>query len=145
MPQVLSNLGYDHFGDPDNFNGYLFVPVQTPHKYRDKNDNPVSEDDSSRVGEERRKFPVIAVFDENTLEFIDCDTLNNRSQGGWVTINPITKELYTSVSTITSQKPIDRYSINWSKLQLEGKLELNREGPFHINYNALPMTGQKRV
>lgn len=145
MPKILSNLGYDHFGDPDNFNGYLFVPVQTPPKYRDKNDNPVSNRlDPRRVGEKRRKYPVIAVFDENTLEFINYYKLNNRGQGGWVTINPITKELYTSESTITREKPIVRYSIKWNKLRLDNKLELEAAGPFHINYNALPNDWPKR-
>ena len=155
MPKVLSNLGYDHFGDPDNFNGYLFVPVQTPPLHRDKNDNPVH---STAVGnktcpvgddKKKRRFPVIAVFDENTLEFINYYKLSGRSEGGWVTINPITKELYTSVPTITRDKPIVRYSINWNTLhkkvkETSGELKFTRQGPFHINYNALPNDWPKR-
>ncbi|MBT8299008.1 MAG: hypothetical protein KJO52_11810 [Maribacter sp.] len=151
MPKVLSDKEYDHFGDPDNFNGYLFVPVQTPSKYRDENDNPVSNTKLpeavllDRYGKKRRRYPaVIAIFDENTLEFIDYYELNSKSEGGWVTINPITKELYTSESIVTREKPIVRYSINWDKLRLNNKLELKKEGAFHINYNALPNVWPKR-
>jgi len=151
MPQFLSNLGYNHFGDPDNFNGYLFVPVQTPEEFRDENDNPHYASTATadiillnRYGKKRRRYPVIAVFDENTLVFIDCFKLNNRGEGGWVTINPITNELYTSVSTITRDKPIVRYSINWDKLRRNRKLELKKEGPFHINYDDLPNEWPKR-
>ena len=58
MPSQLKRLGYDHFGDPDQYEGFLFVPGEHPDK-------------GSR--------PRIAVFSTVDLRFLSSFRLSDNS------------------------------------------------------------------
>lgn len=73
MPTVLANQGYDHFGDPDEHGGFVYVPVERH--------------DKTLPG-------VIAQFDPS-LVFRGYATLVH-NDAPWVAIDPTTGLLYSS-------------------------------------------------
>lgn len=67
---------YDHLGDPDYFNGHLFVPVEKT--------------DGSKTAR-------IACFDAESLEFIDSALLTEQEEKApWCAVNPADGLLYSS-------------------------------------------------
>lgn len=111
----LKNNGYNNFGDPDNFEGFMFVPVRG-----------------------NNKNPVIAAFKEDNLAFVDYYEIKN-IEAEWCAINPITKELYTSDANINSSQPISVYQINWDKLKNSNDLELNETDSYSLS-KSVPYT-----
>src|SRR5262249_25794990 len=98
MPSDLSRRGYDHFGDLDQRDGFLFVPVTGT-------DLP----------------PQIAVFSTG-LDFLSSARIE--IGGGWVAIRPGSKTLWVSDSDINENNPIHEYKINWDSLRRDGTLVL---------------------
>jgi hypothetical protein len=86
IPSELSNLGYDHMGDPDAFGLFVFVPLE-------------SQSSPSNT-------PIVAAFLASDLSFRGWNYLNGASpdssgngHAGWVSIHPTggsTGTLYTS-------------------------------------------------
>ena len=72
IPPELRDQGYNHFGDLDCYNGYLFVPI-----------------------EGGSLKPVLAVFRAEDLGYMNCATLLD-DKSAWCAINPINGWLYTS-------------------------------------------------
>ncbi|MCB9689317.1 MAG: hypothetical protein H6738_09680 [Alphaproteobacteria bacterium] len=73
MPSVLASQGYDHFGDPDEHGGFIYVPVEKRSK----------------------TLPgVIAQFDLS-MNFRGYATLSD-NDAPWVAVDPTTGLLYTS-------------------------------------------------
>jgi hypothetical protein len=107
LPQHLKDVGYQHFGDIDQFKGMLFVPV-------DGGGNA----------------PLIAVYNTSDLSFLAAHPLY-RSRGvnvGWVAINPSTEELYTSDGDINATQGVHIYTIHFdSILRGESFLTFNRQ------------------
>jgi hypothetical protein len=97
IPQELGDKGYNHFGDLDYYNGYLFIPVE------DSNGN---------------REPRIAVFRASDLTCVGSTALWNQTGAGWCAINPMDGLLYASNSDITPYSPVHRYQIIESQLGL---------------------------
>ena len=112
MPSVLANKGYNHFGDPDNWEGFIFIPI---------------EDEAAKLE------PVIGVFKESDLKFIGYQLLKGKSRSGWCAIHPITKNLYTSHHEITAKRPIDVYQIDWSALKRTARFKLKFKQTFPLS------------
>ena len=89
--------GYNHFGDPDVYEGKLYVPVE-----KEKSD----------------WTPRIAVFDTRTLSFIDSYPLKpgngfKQTHAGWCAIDPLTGYLYTSNNGIGAHNPLFVYRVRF--------------------------------
>lgn len=93
MPASLAALGYDHFGDPDEHNGFIYVPVEQ---------GPVG---------------AIAQFDTN-LNFIGSANLYDTTKAPWVAIDPTTGLLYTSGACDVSE--VDVYTMSFTGAALTG-------------------------
>lgn len=110
MPKTLAEKGYDHFGDLDVKNGFIFIPVE-------------DEDDSSNR-------PLIAVFKASNLSFVDYEILPKYNQSGWCSVNN-KGVLFTSNNIINRNNPIVKYQISWDALYA-GNLELHPLGAYQL-------------
>lgn len=131
MPSDLSNIGCDHFGDPDylevNGQGYIFVPVE------------------GSDGSECNSEPRLAVFrDDEQLTFIGSSLFPNQvsalgtSRAGWCAFSPIDNLLYSSHNKISEDFPVFRYQLDFDALEL-GSVQLQPESNLvlHDNGNAI--------
>lgn len=99
IPQVLADKGIDHFGDPDYFEGHIYVPFESPG---DPGDELVA---------------VIAVFDAATLDLVDWHDLEpDLRRTGWLAIDPVAGTLYTSTDVLVANTPLMRYSLTTANL-----------------------------
>lgn len=108
IPNVLN--GYDHFGDLDCRDGYLFIPMTG------------------------RRPPIIAVFCTADLRFVDSAPLGDQSGAGWCAFNPIDGLLYTSNSTLSTKSNDEkgfRYAVDFERLA-HGQLHLQAYGYFEL-------------
>lgn len=100
MPQALLSLGYDHFGDPDEHNGRIYVPVEQKEDYG---------------------IPgAIAEFDTN-LNYLGYAILA-RDNAPWVAVDPTTGLMYTSNGRAGVQS-VDVYSMSFTNGHLSGLLK----------------------
>jgi hypothetical protein len=101
IPPVLAALGYNHYGDLDQYHGYLFIPFTAPGR------------------------AAIAAIRASDLHFVDFVELQDCCQPtvGWVAVNPAERmagvaptkvALYTSLSHITE---FIRYTLDIDKLE----------------------------
>jgi hypothetical protein len=99
IPQILKNVGYDHFGDPDvdKGSGLLFVPLDGGSK------------------------PRIAVFSPVDLRFLSSFELSDSpgQNASWLAIHPKEQTLWVSTSN-----QIREYDIEWGRLGVDGQLIL---------------------
>lgn len=82
IPKQFSNLGYDHIGDLDFFNGHLYVPLEGQ--------------------------PVTRVLFYNTsLELVNWAAFDapHQTHAPWCAVNPLDGYLYTSNFDINSDEP----------------------------------------
>jgi hypothetical protein len=95
FPLQLKSIGIDHFGDPDYYAGYVFVPFEGNHR------------------------AVIAAFRASNLGFVDwVDVSAFQPKAGWVAIDPVERILYTSDDHINADAPLLlRYEVDVSKLE----------------------------
>jgi hypothetical protein len=92
IPQELRDLGYDHFGDLDQVEGFLFVPLEGA-------------------------APAIAVFRASDLGYIGKKlTVTAQTRAGWVAYNQHTGMLYTSNNSVSGSNPLFRYTLDLDKL-----------------------------
>lgn len=106
IPQVLKNIGYDHFGDPDQSSGFLFVPVE-------------DSDESLK--------PRIAVFSTVDLRFLSSFELSDSPTTGasWLAIRPgVEQTLWVSAFDLGEGNQIREYDIDWGALGVFGRLDL---------------------
>lgn len=81
MPDEIEGYGWDHFGDPEYYDGKVFVPLE------DHGDDPVS--------------PAVAVFDGDDLSFLGWDALFAQdTNAGWLAIH--NGRLWSSDRTIAN-------------------------------------------
>ncbi|MDJ0798168.1 MAG: hypothetical protein QNJ51_15335 [Calothrix sp. MO_167.B12] len=114
IPNALR--GYNHYGDLDQYRGFLFIPV-----------------------EGKGKIPRIAVFKASNLAYVDSYPLrwNGKAQrqSGWVAIHPRTGLLYTSNNIIDrNNNPIFIYKFNLEQLK-RGKLQLQTYNKLYLKEN----------
>jgi hypothetical protein len=110
IPDVLRSRAINHFGDLDQYGGYLFVPFEGdpelcttyPWIYPCQNGPLIA---------------VIAVFRASDLEFVDWVNVEPyQRRAGWVAIDPVEKVLYTSTDTLVEGTKIQRYAIDMDKV-----------------------------
>jgi hypothetical protein len=89
--------GYNHFGDLDYYQGYLFAPIYKKGS---------------------KKTPYIIVFRASDLSYVSSAPI--KPFAGWCAINPLNGLLYTSESEVRthgSDYRIYRYEIDFDKLR----------------------------
>jgi hypothetical protein len=100
FPPELDAMGIDHFGDPDYYAGYVFVPFEH------------NDDDS------QKQKALIGVFRASDLAFVDwMDMLAFQTKAGWVAIDPVEGILYTSHDRLVAGTPLLRYQVDLSKIE----------------------------
>jgi hypothetical protein len=103
IPPLLQAWGYNHMGDLDCINDWLFVPLE--HE--------------SCTGTTCDRPGVVAVYRASDLAFVNWDylSLNSDKHAGWVAIDPSNgNELWTSNTEIHSRQDIVKYRIDWSRV-----------------------------
>lgn len=121
IPEVLSENGYNHFGDLDVKNGFIFIPVEKQNRPKAR--------------------PVIAVFKSSDLSFVDYVILPKYFRSGWCAVNN-KGILFTSSDEINRRKPIVKYQISWDELE-HGNLELSYIGDFKLG--AIPKRFENKL
>ena len=102
IPSQLEDLGCNHFGDPDFYNGYIFIPVEGGN------------------GTQCGTQPVVAVFDTD-LNFLNYDDLYRQSRNAaWIGITKTNGHLHSSGGSVDNNNPIYRYVINTSYIDGSG-------------------------
>lgn len=101
--------GYNHFGDLDHYDGYLFVPLTG--------------------GSERP--PRIAVFRSSNLRYVGSAAVPLQGLG-WVAIHPTSRFsdkvlLYTSDKHVTPDQPIRTYTVDLARLN-QGQVRIEPHG-----------------
>jgi len=125
IPGALQGLGYNHFGDFEQFGGFLFVPLEGGIP------------------------PRVAVFRASDLAFVTSQELRlgdgtPMTHGAWLAIHPTSGELFTSNGTLSSSDPIRIFTLNPQALttDLPGSfLQFSRNFPT-ITDNGTPVTLQ---
>ena len=96
FPAELSTKGINHFGDPDHYRGYIFMPFEGG--------------DSVKA--------VIAVFRASDLAFVDwVDVTPYQVKAGWLAIDPVSSTLYTSIDHLVAGTPLLRYQVDVTKIE----------------------------
>jgi hypothetical protein len=94
FPPELAVMGINHFGDPDHYGGYIFVPFES--------ESPTT---------------IIAAFRASDLSFVDrVDVSPFQTRAGWLAIDPVERILYTSTDRIIAGTPILRYALDVEKV-----------------------------
>ena len=106
IPATLADQGYNHFGDLDYSDGYLFIPLEGKMKY------------GLFDLKEKNLASKIVVFRASNLEYIGIFPLSSEQvKAGWCAIHPQTKKLYTSDISISEANPLFTYSFDWEQLR----------------------------
>ena len=101
----LADKGYNHFGDLTHYqyntHGFLCVPIEIIRDGWDKK-------------------PAIAIFNSNTLAYIDHARIDGQNSAPWCAVD--TKgDLYSSGQGVTS---INRFTIDWKELETNNTLNI---------------------
>src|SRR3954453_5012108 len=94
FPTELSVLGFNHYGDPHIYGGFLFVPMESPTR------------------------SAIAAFRASDLAFIDyVEVTPLQRRIAWLAVNPAQRLLYTSDKAVSASEPLLRYRIDLTPLR----------------------------
>ena len=114
FPTELSIRGYDHYGDPQVYGGFLFVPIESGDK------------------------TAIAAFRASNLAFVDFVEITRfQSHAGWLAINAAQRLLYTSDLDVTRDSPLLRYQLDLRPLRsprVPRTRKLDRALRFHSRF-----------
>jgi len=123
IPKNLRDKGYNHFGDLDAFDGYVFIPLEghrmEPGLFPGANPKKV------------RITPRIAVFRSSTLSYVGSFLLTEQTHAAWCAIHPITKRLYSSNIEISSKNPLFVYAFDWGQLKTASSENPNSQSRDH--------------
>lgn len=103
IPLVLWLRGYNHIGDPDYYNGKLYIPLE---------------------GKKWHRHPIVAVYDAKTLRYtgVYYDLNTSLIDAAWIAIDPENGLAYSSDDTTDI---IDVYDLN-QDFRLIGSIKLNK-------------------
>ena len=96
MPDALSAMGYNHFGDPAYYGGFLFIPTDAQG--------------SSHP-------PRIVAMRASDFQYIDSVAVDGQSESGWCAVEPRTGSLYTSDKEVSLVQPIRVFEIDFDRLR----------------------------
>lgn len=113
--------GYNHFGDLEYVDGFLFVPMEqnlVPPPL------PVIPEPLKVycLVEPCVLTPGVAVFRADDLSYVGFRRANvpeGQSRFPWIAFNPVDQYLYTSENTVTSERPLYRYHLDRARLVAE--------------------------
>ncbi len=112
IPAPLRLLGYDHFGDLDYHEGYLYVPLEA-------NEAEVPQP------------PRVCVFEARSLAFVGSAVLTGQHDAPWCAVHPETGDLYSSPFEASSLQVYRRGLVGNSQGQLTG-VEVTPVGAFDL-------------
>jgi hypothetical protein len=126
IPAELADKGINHYGDPDHYEGYIFVPFE------------------SDGGEDDELVAVIAVFRASDLQLVDWVNLEpNLRRTGWLAIDPVESTLYTSTDVLVAGTPLMRYSLNLPNLGRDDAEFLDNPVPVNVaDFDGSPLAGR---
>jgi Ca2+-binding RTX toxin-like protein len=110
---------YDHFGDPDAANNYLFVPLDDSHGETSPTGDFSDEYyyfDDYESGYTPKMPGVVAVFTQPDLRYVGSARWSDLTKGalssaGWIAISPDHRHLYTGTNS-----QLYRFDIDWNRL-----------------------------
>ncbi len=129
IPVELSQVGYNHFGDPDHYSfagkSYLVMPM------------------TGAAG----TLPAIAVFDGDTMGLVAWQRVSDSPGGsglGWAAVRPTTGTLWISgdsVGTVNGPDlPFTEYYVNWAQLGPTNHNFLTKAGSIYVtDYDGTPV------
>lgn len=122
IPHALRAAGYDHFGDLDHYQGYLFVAL-------------------SGSGE-----PAVCIFRAQSLAYVGYAFLSRQSDAPWCAIDPRDGILYSSNGILSERVqdphagPMYRYQIDYPRLsQDEVRVVFQDRGPILLEEDGTPV------
>src|SRR4051812_27818616 len=122
FPTELSVRGYNHYGDPQVYGGFLFVPMEGDDK------------------------TAIAAFQASDLAFVDFVEITRfQSHAGWLAINAGHGLLYSSDVDVSSSRPLLRYRLDLGPLRdasVPRTRKLDRALSFHSRFSLSKPDGQ---
>ena len=122
FPTELAVRGYHHYGDPQVYGGFLFVPVESGDR------------------------TAIAAFRASNLAFIDFVEITRfQSHAGWLAINASQRLLYTSDLNVSPDTPLLRYRLDLGPLRsadVPRTRKLDRALSFHSRFTLSGSDGQ---
>jgi hypothetical protein len=102
VPAQLSDLGYNHYGDPTYHAGYIFMPI------------------------EGGPCPGLAAFNAGNLAYVShCCIPGATSGSAWCAADPTTGNIYGVGSCDEVNLPVVEYRVEWSDLREERGLDLD--------------------
>jgi hypothetical protein len=125
IPDVLAERGINHYGDPDHYGGYIFVPFESD-----------GDDDDELVA-------AIAVFRASNLELVDWQDLEPElRRTGWLAIDPVDRTLYTSTDVLVAGTPLMRYSLRLANIGTDTPFLMNPTTVEVRDLNGSPLAGK---
>jgi hypothetical protein len=141
FPDYLDAIGYDHLGDVDYYNGYLYVPVEG---WKEHPDAPTPLPRVGRIALFDAKTPLPAYIHSaelfNTkkphlhpeIPISDEDKIESQIHAPWCAINPLNGLLFTSEDNADSLYVYERAVVTSTTRLATTKLELNYKGKFAL-------------
>ena len=122
IPPFLRQKGYNHMGDPDCMNGFVFVPIEG-------------------IGHVETSPAAVAVFNASDLSFVNWDVLyiNEDHHGPWVAIDPADGVSLWSSGTGNVHGKFYVYTIDWSQVVPRGSFifaSAGVVGPYRNRFGA---------
>lgn len=131
IPKVLRAGLYNHFGDLDYFNGYLFIPLEGGGSRGGAVGGLINKTPKISPVPVHKAVPRIAVFRSSNLAYIGSFLLPAQKKAGWSAIHPTTKELYTSNSGISPADPLFVYDFDWEQFNTVRSVKPHSESRDH--------------
>lgn len=98
MPRWMRDEGYNHYGDPEQHRGYIFIPLEAPT--------------------DLHLTPRLLVYRASNLEFVNWDYLPTSDwKCAWTAINPANETLYTSAGNLHPTSGLLGFTIDWNLIE----------------------------
>ena len=131
IPKVLRAGLYNHFGDLDYFNGYLFIPLEGGGARGGTVGGLINKIPKISPVPVHKAVPRIAIFRSSNLAYVGSFLLPAQKKTGWNAIHPTTKQLYTSNSGISPADPLFVYAFDWEQFKTVRSGKPNSESGDH--------------
>jgi len=121
---------YDHFGDPDQYGGYIFIPVEAPE------DDPAA--------------PIMAVYRASDLSYVGSAVLSGNARvarnAAWIAIREEQGRvlLHSSSSVVSATKPVFVYEVDLD-LVATGRVSesLTALAPLYLDTENIPIVVER--
>ena len=132
---------YDHFGDPDQYGGYIFIPLEGS-AVKDAFGNVVVP----------APPPLMAVYRASDLAFMGSAVLIINAavarNAGWIAIRESEGKvlLYSSSSRVSVTEPVFVYELDMARIDAgETSESLEVQPPFFLDTENIPIVWQRRI